>query len=383
MKKWNLSFLQLSPAKLKYLRWVGYVAAYLFAFVIFAYVSFPYERLRQYVVSSYNAASAGGDSRLEIDSLTWSWRFPGIVAEGVRLVVTPIAPPEGEKPPPVQSLEAQEIFVSGSPLALISGAREASFGAHALDGEISGFVSDSAAVRRLDLQLDQINPGAIPQLASAIGLPLSGRLSGNINLELPESNPTKAEGTVDLAAEDLVLGDGKTKIQGLIELPELHMGAFKLKGEVAAGRLKLDECTAQGRDVDLSLVGSLRLRQKFENSIADFDLKFSFSEKYKTQSDLTKALFGQPDSKVPGLFDTATSSALAKQDDGSYAARLSGPLHRLKPKPATGRRTAAKSSSSSRRRALGRRKAARAGGEGGEDEAAEEEGAEEEGAEAP
>jgi len=103
MKKFVLNAAKLSPAKLKYLRWAGYVAAYLLAFVVFAYVSFPYERLRQYVVSSYNAVSVGGDSRLEIDSLTWSWRFPGIVAEGVRLVVTPPALPEGDKPPPPAS----------------------------------------------------------------------------------------------------------------------------------------------------------------------------------------------------------------------------------------------------------------------------------------
>src|SRR5262245_39772012 len=204
MKKFVLNAAKLSPTKIKYLRWVGYTVAYLMAFVIFAYVSFPYERLRQYVVSSYNAASAGGDSRLEIDSLSWSWRFPGIVAEGVRLVVTPPPVPEGEKAPPPQYLEAREIFVSGSPLALMSGAREASFGAHALDGEIYGFVSDSAESRRFDLHLDQVNPGAIPQLARAIGLPLSGRLSGSINLELPEASLTKAEGTVELAAEDLV-----------------------------------------------------------------------------------------------------------------------------------------------------------------------------------
>jgi hypothetical protein len=48
---------------------------------------------------------------------------------------------------------------------------------------------------------------------------------------------------------------------------------------------------------------------------------------------MTKALFGQPDSKIPGLFDTATTGHLSKQDDGSYGARLSGTLARLNPRP--------------------------------------------------
>jgi type II secretion system protein N len=330
---------KLSGAKLKYLKWVGYALAYVLAFVLFAYVSFPYERLRQYVVSTYNASQAlPPQNRLEIDSLSWSWRFPGIVAEGVRLVVPTPPVTESEKPPPPSYLEAQEVFVSASALALLTGAREASFGAQALEGDIAGWASDSSAGRRLELQLDGINPGSIPQLASTVGLPIAGSLSGHISLDIPEGNLAKAEGTVDLAAEDLVLGDGKAKIQNTIALPELHMGAFVLKAQVSGGRLKIDECTAQGRDLDLALSGNVRLRSKLQNSVADLELKFSFAEKYRNQSDMTKALFGQPDSKIPGLFDTATSSHLSKQEDGSYGTRLSGSLARLAPRPLTGAR---------------------------------------------
>jgi type II secretion system protein N len=342
---------KLSPRKLKVLRWIGYVAAYLLAFALFAYVSFPYERLRSYVVANYNASQTGAEqNRLEIDSLTWSWRFPGIVAEGVRLVLEAPPAPDGEKQPPPQYLEAEEVFVSTSAVGLLAGAREASFGARALGGEISGWASDSEASRRFELELDGVNPGAIPQLATAIGLPLSGRLSGHVSLELPEGNITRAEGNVDVAAEDLTLGDGKAKIQGMIELPELQMGAFKLKAQITGGRVKIEECVAQGRDVDLSLTGGLRLRPRLENSVTDMELKFSFSDKYKTQSDLTKALFGQPDSKVPGLFDTATTANLSKQEDGSYAARLSGSLARLQPRPLGARRATKPESAIARKR---------------------------------
>jgi hypothetical protein len=170
---------------------------------------------------------------------------------------------------------------------------------------------------------------------------------------------------VDLAAEDLVIGDGKAKIQGMIALPELHMGAFTLKAGITAGRLKLDECVAQGRDIDLALTGGLRLRKKLEASLAELELKFSFSEKYKTHNELTKTLFGDPNSKIPGLFDTATSTLLTKNEDGSYSARLYGSFNRLKPKPLL---TSKKSSTSggslygtgSRKRSRKRGKAAEA-----------------------
>jgi type II secretion system protein N len=367
---------KLPKLELRQLRWVAYGLAYLFAFVLFAYLSFPYDRLRQYLVSSYNAAQVGlNPDRLEIDSLSWSWRFPGVVAKGVRLTMgtaepkpeatTVDAAAEDGKPPPPKVLEASQIYVSLSPIALLSGARAASFGAQALGGEISGWAKDSSSARRLELQLDGVNPGAVPQLAAAIGLPLSGRLSGHIAVDLPENNMTKAEGTVDLAAEDLVIGDGKAKIQGMIALPELHMGAFTLKAGITAGRLKLDECVAQGRDIDLALTGGLRLRKKLEASLAELELKFSFSEKYKTQNELTKTLFGDPNSKIPGLFDTATSTLLTKNEDGSYSARLYGSFNRLKPKPLL---TSKKSSTSggslygtgSRKRSRKRGKAAEA-----------------------
>lgn len=336
---------------LRQLRWVAYGLAYLFTFIILAYVSFPYERLKQHLVSTYNASQLGPNpDRLDVDSLTWSWRFPGVVARGVRLTVggtevkadtgiTVEASSETTPPPPAPVLAADEVYVSFSPLSLLSGARAASFGASALGGEVSGWARDAADLRRLELQLDGINPGAVPQVASAIGLPISGRVSGQIAIDLPENNMMKAEGTVDLSAEDLVLGDGKAKIQNTIALPELHMGAFTLKAGITGGRLKLDECVAHGKDIDLALTGGLRLRKRLEGSLAELELKFSFSEKYKTQSDLTKALFGQPDSKIPGLFDTATKGLLTKQADGSYAARLFGPFSRLKPKPLLAKRS--------------------------------------------
>lgn len=348
--------------QLKALRWVGYACAYLLAFVLFAYLGFPYERLRQFVVASYNVGqTAPTQNRLEIDSLTWSWRFPGIVAEGVRLVVPSPPPEDGEKAPPPQYLEADEVFISASALALLSGAREASFGARALDGEVSGWARDSSSGRRLELTLDGINPGAIPQLAGSLGLPLAGRLSGHISLDIPDESFTKAEGTVDVSAEDLVLGDGKAKIKNTIALPELHMGAFVLKAQVSGGRFKIEECTAQGRDLDLALTGNIRLRPRLENSVADLELEFGFAEKYRSQSETTKALFGQPDSKIPGLFDAATSSLLTKHEDGSYGARLVGSLSRLAPRPlAGGRRGKDGASPSARRRARSSRRGAAA-----------------------
>ncbi len=317
----------------RWLKWAGYVCAYLAAFVVFVYLSFPYARLKSYLVGSYNALQTSPtDSHLEIDSLEWSWRFPGLTASGVRLVVPP--PTEldeaGKKLPP-RYLEASDLYVTVSPFALLTGAKEASFGASGLGGEIEGWVSDAAEGRRFEIELEDVDAGRVPQVVEAIGLPIRGRLTGTIALDIPGGRLNQADGHIELVASDLEIGDGKAKIKNLMALPPLHVGTFSLKADVGAGRLKLTECTAAGGDLDLTLTGGVRLRRRLESSQADLELKFQFSEKYKNKDDKTRAIFG--DGKLPGLFDTVTKGSVAKLADGGYGVRLIGQLSRLNPRP--------------------------------------------------
>jgi type II secretion system protein N len=350
----KLRSLKIHPRLQKALRWTGYVVAYLVVFALFAYVSFPYDRLKHRLIASYQAAQSGpyGD-HLEIDHLSWSWRFPGIVAEGVRLdMATPAERPTGptatvsgtSTPPALvhEVVEAEEVFVRLSPLALLSGARSVSFSARALGGDIQGSASDSEASRSLKLELENIDPSGVPHLAKLIGLPLRGRISGEIALELPEGRITRADGTLELHAEDLQIGDGKAKLKEMIVLPPIDIGTLNMKAEVGAGRLKITECAATGRDLELSVSGGLRLRQQIDSSLAELEIKLGFSDKYKAQNEMTKALFGQPDSKVPGLFDTVTKPIFAKLEDGTYGAKVTGPLSRLNPRPLSQRAANAK-----------------------------------------
>jgi type II secretion system protein N len=346
---------KLNPRMRKALRWAGYVAAYLVVFVIFAYISFPYERLKHRLIASYQAAQTGPYAdHLEIDHLSWSWRFPGVVAEGVRIdMAAPADKPSGPTatvasattPLPLthEVVEAEEVFVRVSPLDLLTGARSVTFSAKALGGEIHGSASDSEASRSLTLELEDIDPSGIPHLAKLIGLPLRGRLNGQVALELPEGRVTRADGSLELHGEDLQIGDGKAKIRDMIVLPPIEIGQLNLKAEVTAGRLKIDECSATGRDIELSMTGGLRLRQQLDQSLAELEIKLAFSEKYKGQNDMTRALFGQPDSKVPGLFDTVTKTLFAKLEDGSYAAKLTGPFSRLNVRPLSQRPSSSKS----------------------------------------
>ncbi|MNC88776.1 hypothetical protein D3C83_46310 [compost metagenome] len=62
-------------------------------------------------------------------------------------------------------------------------------------------------------------------------------------------------------------------------------------------------------------------------------MRFKFSDAYKTKDDMTKGLFGEPGSPLPGLFDLNPKNKRAKRPDGFYAFRMTGPLSKLDMQP--------------------------------------------------
>ena len=99
------------------------------------------------------------------------------------------------------------------------------------------------------------------------------------------------------------LGDGKAKIRDTIALPKLDAGELVLEAEAADGRLKIDKLTAKGHDLELVADGRIRLRDPFDSSLAELNLRFKFSDAYTNKNDMTRGLFGAPGSNIPGLFD--------------------------------------------------------------------------------
>jgi type II secretion system protein N len=163
-------------------------------------------------------------------------------------------------------------------------------------------------------------------LSAGLGLPLGGELGGQVELFLPQGQMSKAEGKFDLSVQNFTAGDGKAKIRNTIALPRLNAGNLVLQAEATDGRLEIQRFGANGKDFELDAEGRLRLREPFDKSSVSVDASFKFKEAYTTKSDLTKSLFGSPDSKVPALFDMDPMVRKAKQPDGSYSWHVSGLL---------------------------------------------------------
>ena len=57
----------LSVRQMKILRWVGYGFFYAFCLLLFAFLTFPFDRLRHRIVSEFNA-SQGGASGMRLET---------------------------------------------------------------------------------------------------------------------------------------------------------------------------------------------------------------------------------------------------------------------------------------------------------------------------
>lgn len=326
--------MNLSPRMRTILRWAGYGSFYVFCLLLFAYLTFPYERLRDRIVAEFNARQTGPKPlRLKLGELSSYW-FSGIEAEQIELIspADPPTPSEGSagetaKPPKPKVMTIDEAHGSISLLRLLFGTVHVSFGAEAFGGELSGYTSDADGSRRLEVEIEDVDFGQAPLFGDAVGLPLSGKLSGTIDLLLPEGKLSKADGKISLKVVELAAGDGKAKIRDTIALPRVDAGELVLEAEATNGQLKITKLSAKGPDLELESEGSLRLRDDFNQSILSLGLRFKFTDKYTNKNEITRGLFGS--GGTPGLFDLDPKNKRAKRPDGFYGWRASGSISHL------------------------------------------------------
>lgn len=307
-------------------KWAGYIGFYLFALLLFAYLTFPFDRLRTRIQSEFNASQTGPNPlTLRLGRLSSYW-FSGVQADDVELSSPPSTAPgeDGAKPAKPKVMHIDTVHARVSILRLLFGTVHVNFGATAFGGEVSGFTSDADGGRKLEVDIESLGLAGAPLIADMIGLPIGGALAGHLEFLLPEGKLSKAEGKVELKFSDLSAGDGKTKVLNAIALPKVEVGDLTLKATAAAGALKIDQLSASGKDLDLQSDGSVRLRDSFDQSVLSVNARFKFNPRFTNKDDMTRGLFGAPGSPVPALFDMVPQNKHAKRPDGFYGWRVGG-----------------------------------------------------------
>jgi type II secretion system protein N len=316
---------------LKYGPYVGYPLFYLVCLVVFAILQFPYEKLKDRLVASYNAQQRGPNAQeLEIDELHGYW-LTGVRASGVRL----LSPSSDASKPPAK-IELDDAIVRYSLLSGLFGTTSVGFDVYGMGGEISGSFQTSAKDRALDATLDGVELGDIDAVGQLLGVPIRGKISGEIHLDMPEAKATRGSGSVSLEAKDVSVGDGKAKLKGAIALPKVDVGTLTLTAEAKDGVLKITKLLAGGKDVELQGEGRITMRDIATESLCDAQVRFKVNDSYRTRNDLTKSLFGAPGSNIPPLFELDPKVKASKRADGFFGWSLRGALARLDFQPAGG-----------------------------------------------
>jgi len=318
---------------LKYAPLVGYPLFYLVCLFVFAALMFPYAKLKERIVASFNAQqhATNGQQELQIDEMT-GYRLTGVRVKGVRLLSPP---PEPGKPP--SKIEIDDATVRYQILPALVGNSDLAFDVYAFGGEATGEYDVRGKDRDIEVDLDSLSLGQVGPLVQLLGVPIQGKVGGTVHLDMPEGKASKGSGSISLDLKDVSVGDGKAKIKGALALPKVDVGALSFEAEAKDGVLKITKLVAGGKDVELQGDGRINMREAATDSLVEAQVRFKINDAYRTKNDITKSLFGAPGSNVPALFEMADPRIKqSKRPDGFYAWSLRGPLGRLEFVPAGG-----------------------------------------------
>lgn len=338
-------------------KWAAYPLFYLFCLLLFGHLTFPYERLKDRLIAEFDLAQqkrSGPHQRLEIDSLDSYW-FSGVEVKGLRLYLPPDdasrrgsfgadASKDKDAPKPTV-VEVDEAHARVKLLPLLIGRVRVSFWASVFGGEVTGLAPIGKGGGAVEVDVSGVDLGKVTPLTDALGgIPMKGAVTAKLELEAVEGKFNKANGSLELTATDVSIGDGKTKIQGLITLPEAKIGELTLSAEAKEGVLKVTKLAANGQDLELAGDGKFNVREPWQSSGADVYVRFKFSDGYRSKNDTTKSLLGEPGSSLPALIEVQVPKMKrAKRADGFYGWHVHGQLKKLKFDPHAADAPAAKS----------------------------------------
>jgi len=300
------------------LKWMGYPMFFLVCFVFFAYQTFPYERLAARLVQEAQALGY----EIEIIDLTNSG-LTGLTFENLRLVL----PSEGEDSPALDVI-FDELTVSTSLFSLVSDTKSYSFDAELAGGEADGDLVLGPDTMEVDAELDDINLEALPALRKFTKVPLAGTLNGEVALDMP-SEVAESTGSIEITIEGLNIGDGKSKLEipgwGGLTLDKADAGNLELVATIEEGSAKIERATSHGKDLELDVLGNVRLRRPLKRSELNVMLRVKIQEAYKERS-----------AKVATMLELASSELKAAQTaDGAIQYTITGSFAgRLRPREA-------------------------------------------------
>ncbi|MBW2526432.1 MAG: type II secretion system protein GspN [Deltaproteobacteria bacterium] len=330
---------------IRFAKLASYPLFYLACLVIFGYLCFPFDRLKTRIVAEFDRMQQAERQRspgkaamkLELGELDSYW-LSGVEVRQARLIIPPDTSPKrssklqlggkDDGPPKPSIIEVDRAHARVRLLPLLVGSVRIDFGMTAFGGEVYGTVPYGAE-SGVEVTIEDLQLGEMQPLQALTGLPVLGKLSGELSLTPKDGKFAKANGKLALKIERIVIGDGKATLQG-VALPAARVGDLSISADAKDGAIKIDEISAAGPDFELSGDGRIRIRERWNRSRADINLKFRFTDSYRDKDDTTRSLLGKPGSKMPAALEFDPNVKRAKTPDGFYGWHVHGTLDNLK-----------------------------------------------------
>jgi type II secretion system protein N len=300
------------------LRWTGYPLFFLACFIFFAYQTFPYDRLADRLVQLARAEGY----ELEIVDLT-NAGLTGLTFENLRVVM----PAEGDGSA-AGEVVFDELTVSTSLFSLMSDTKSYSFDAELAGGEADGDVSLGEDSLEVEVDLEDIDLAALSILRKFTKVPLTGVLNGEIALTMP-SEVAESTGDIEISIEGLSIGDGESQLDipgwGGLTLDKAEAGNLEFVATIEEGSANIERATAHGKDLELDVLGRVRLQRPLKNSAPNLMFRVKIQDAYKERS-----------TKVATMLELASAGLKAAQTaDGAIQYTVAGTFAgRLRPRGA-------------------------------------------------
>lgn len=294
-------------------RAVLYPLWFMCCFFTFAYCTFPYDRVRDRLEDEVERAMPG--SELEIVSLSPSW-LTGVELEGVSLTL----PAEEADERPTQ-LALTSLSARVGLFSYLFGTTSLSFAAElGGGGTIEGAFANSETQTEIEMHLEEVALGRIGPLRKYVSLPVTGTLSGDIDLTIDDEVENTA-GNITLTIAGLTVGDGRARlaIPGFgsgITVEQLNGGDLNLRMQVERGVGRIQQMTASSDDVDIRGAGTMRFLRPIQMSNVDMLLRFEVKQPYRERNDRTRAVFS--------MVDMSPAVRPYRTPDGALQLRVAG-----------------------------------------------------------
>jgi type II secretion system protein N len=281
---------RLGPRTRKALQIFGFVMLFLVTFVFALQWTFPFHRVKDKIIEVLSA-----EYEVEISDVERGL-IPGRVY--FKAVTLRTRPTKADEVATTFYIERLQVDVGL--FALIGSKASIDIDAKIGPGHITGNIALSKNATSIHIDGDNLPSASLP-MREAIGLPMSGKINFEFDLELPNQklksgkagpNWTKASGGAMFACPSgCSFGDGKTKLkpklknnrnqafaEGGIEFGKLNIDTMLAKVTIGKGKFTITQFNAKSEDGELHVDYSMDLAQNIADSQVTGCLRFTGSQ---------------------------------------------------------------------------------------------------------